>query len=142
MERWLRLDRLLEIGDATLGRLIVTDEMGLEIFQCPTIERRWKNNARGVSCIPTGVYLVRLGYYHRGGYPAFELQDVPGRSHIKIHAANYASELEGCIGVGRTHVLMGQVWRRPAVTYSKKTLAAFHDVMAGHTRSSITVTKA
>ena len=33
-------------------------------------------------------------------YPHYILENVPNRSFIKIHVANYPSELYGCIGVG------------------------------------------
>jgi hypothetical protein len=33
---------------------------------------------------------------------AYEVMSVPGRTAIKIHIANKASELEGCVALGRT----------------------------------------
>lgn len=67
-----------------------------------TVERPWKNNEPGVSCIPTGHYKLRKGTFMAGGgYPDLELVDVPGRANIEVHAANYAKELKGCIAPGK-----------------------------------------
>ena len=69
-------------------------------WECLTVERPWLGNTPSVSCIPDGVYELELGTYHRGGYAAYELVHVVGRSLIKIHRANLAAEVQGCIGVG------------------------------------------
>lgn len=74
---------------------------------CRTIELPWNANERGESCIPPGVY--RVDYMARsasGKYrDVYHVQDVPGRSAILIHPANFAgdvrkgwrSDLLGCI---------------------------------------------
>jgi len=49
--------------------------------------------------IAPGEYRCVRDYYHRGGYPTFEII-VDGRDRLLFHAANYASELEGCIAPG------------------------------------------
>jgi hypothetical protein len=67
-----------------------------------TVERQWQNNEPWVSCIPTGEYVCKRGQMQSSGKLAFDVQDVRGRTHIKIHAANLASELAGCIAPGTT----------------------------------------
>jgi len=62
-----------------------------------TVERAWADNQPNVSCIPEGVYACVPGRYNRGGYDAIEVLDVPGRSLIKFHKANWPSQLAGCI---------------------------------------------
>jgi hypothetical protein len=64
---------------------------------CATIELPWKNNSARISCIPEGRYsLIKRYSPHFRSH--FMLQDVPGRSYILIHPANYALvELKGCI---------------------------------------------
>ena len=53
------------------------------------------------SCIPFGLYpLTRLEKSKAFKYPHYLLEGVPDRTFIKIHVANYPSELHGCIGVG------------------------------------------
>ena len=54
------------------------------------------------------------------------LEDVPGRTYILIHAANYASDVQGCIGLGTS--LMGD---RVAVSNSRKAVAAFAEPTQG-----------
>ena len=69
-----------------------------------TMELPWRENARRLSCIPSGTYLVRWQRSPRLGM-CYHLIDVPGRSSILIHAANLAgdillgfdTELQGCI---------------------------------------------
>jgi hypothetical protein len=79
---------------ATFGRLIVGS------FACYAVERLWLDNLKNVSWIPLGRYPMTLGRYNRGDYPAYQLHDVPDRSEIKIHKANRAVELAGCIAPG------------------------------------------
>jgi hypothetical protein len=51
------------------------------------------------SCIPEGVYQAEK--YSSPKYPdVWELKDVPERTHILIHAANWAKDVQGCIGPG------------------------------------------
>lgn len=89
-----------------------------------TIERPWKGNERGVSCIPAGTYRVRYTMSKRFSRKLYEVADVPGRSGIRIHAANWASQLEGCIALGVTR---GQ----GLVLQSRIALQRFHDEMEG-----------
>lgn len=65
-----------------------------------TVERPWLDNRPRVSCIPEGEYECRPRQFFRGGYPASEILDVQGRSHILFHVANRPRDVEGCIGVG------------------------------------------
>lgn len=53
-------------------------------------------------CIPAGVYTCRRSFYHKGGYEAFEVMDVPNRTRILIHKGNTIKDTEGCILVGMT----------------------------------------
>lgn len=64
---------------------------------CYTIELPWKDNQRGISCIPEGVYEVATRYSQKFGSHLC-LPGVKGRSYILIHSANDAlAELRGCI---------------------------------------------
>lgn len=49
--------------------------------------------------IAPGSYLLERSWYYRGDYECFEVI-APPRTRLLIHAANYASELEGCIAPG------------------------------------------
>jgi len=83
-------------GDAgVFGRLVLPS--GISLY---SVERPWLNNQLRISCIPEGIYALSPRYFFRGEYDTFELLDVPGRSHILIHVANWSHEVEGCIGLG------------------------------------------
>jgi hypothetical protein len=90
-----------------------------------TIERPWLDNAPNVSCVPTGSYSMTWRESPRFGW-TWMLEDVPGRTYILIHAANYASDVQGCIGLGTS--LMGD---RVAVSNSRKAVAAFDELTQG-----------
>ena len=100
-----------------------------------TVERPWAYNAPNVSCIPEGVYTVRRDWYHRGGYEAFEIENVPGRSEIKIHIGNTMRDVSGCIAIGMDLGWVGGLW---AITHSR---AAFHDFMRAMRSEDKTVIK-
>ena len=77
----------------TLGRLTAG---GLSLW---TIELPWRGNERNESCIPPGVYTTIKHDSPNHGSTLW-LQEVPERSEILIHAANYPSQLDGCIAPG------------------------------------------
>lgn len=66
---------------------------------CLTVELPWRNNERGISCIPPGQYRC-VPLEHGSFGKSYLLQDVPDRSEIMIHPANLASQLRGCIAPG------------------------------------------
>lgn len=80
--------------DCTLGRLQLPDG-----WQCFTLELPWRDNKRGVSCIPAGTYKAFKRNSPKNG-PVFELRDVPSRTSIQCHAGNFTRQIEGCILVG------------------------------------------
>tara|TARA_Y100000310_G_C20275929_1_gene620216 strand:+ start:12 stop:512 length:501 start_codon:yes stop_codon:yes gene_type:complete len=99
--------RTLPLKIITLNRIISSDEGILGLLHsngkpiAVTLERPWKDNKAWESCIPFGIYpLTRLDKSKAFKYPHYLLEDVPDRTFIKIHVANYPSELHGCIGVG------------------------------------------
>ena len=126
----VKLQRVSHSHTSTVGVLSVNG------FRCVTIERPWKSNEPYVSCIPAGVYTILKGYYNAGGYAAFEVQDVPNRTEIKIHAANKASQLSGCIAPGKEIVCMDD---EVAVSSSRNTLGDFHAYLSGHDVNTLVV---
>lgn len=84
----------------TLGKLFVLTEDAAILFECHTLELPWKNNEKRVSCIPAGTYPIRPRWSSKYGHH-LELLDVPHRSLILIHEANFVRQLLGCIAVGR-----------------------------------------
>jgi len=67
------------------------------ILLCRSIELRWANNKRNVSCVPEGVYPVAIIQHPKFG-ECLQINGVKGRSGILVHVANDAQkELRGCI---------------------------------------------
>ena len=91
----LQLTRFAHYPDRTIGLM----ELGGRHWY--TVERPWLDNAPNISCIPTGEYTMQKVTSPRFGPDTWEVMDVPGRTHILIHSANWAKQLEGCIAPGR-----------------------------------------
>lgn len=89
------LIRQASTPQGTFGALFDKEKKQL----CVMVERPWLDNQPRISCIPTGSYTVQR-YESPSKGPVFSVLDVPGRSDIEIHAANWFFQLEGCIAVG------------------------------------------
>jgi len=84
---------------ATIGKMRIENSREDSYFLFHTIERPWLDNKPFESCIPEGEYIVEP--YSSEKYPdVYEIKDVPGRTKILIHVANYAKDVQGCIGLG------------------------------------------
>ena len=91
----IKIKRLSDDGVQTLG--ILTMPSG-KIYN--TLELAWKNNASKISCIPKGKYKVRKRTSAKYG-EHFHILNVPKRDFILIHAANFSSQLLGCVAIGK-----------------------------------------
>lgn len=104
------------LPDRTLGS-IISPQCGII---CKILERPWLNNARGISCIPEGSYLVTWsgpvlkddpsteedesgGRIYRP-YEHYIVHGVKGRSGILIHTGTEVKHSEGCLLVGSRFV--------------------------------------
>jgi hypothetical protein len=101
------------------GTLGVIDYSGERFY---TIERPWLDNTVRISCIPEGVYSMGWRESPKFG-ETWQVQDVQNRTYILIHTANYAKEVQGCIGLG-----MGLMGDRVAVSSSRKAVAKFEEM--------------
>jgi len=117
----VRLTRMYQDSDGTIGVMSVG-----KYSKWMTIEPPWLDNRPNVSCIPEGSYLLKKGYYNKGGYPVYEVQDVPDRTLIKIHAANFACEVSGCIAPGYDLIADISEGGRVGVGNSRNALQDFH----------------
>jgi hypothetical protein len=95
----IRVLRTIDNGKQTNGVLYVEKD-GAIIFECFTLELPWKDNERRVSCIPEGTYKAVKHRSPKFGNSVW-IKDVPNRSEILIHPANYVRQLLGCIAVGK-----------------------------------------
>lgn len=65
-------------------------------------ERPWLNNQHGISCIPIGNYMCKWTYFPRAKKYDYMVLNVPGRTGIFIHSANFPKQVEGCIFLGKS----------------------------------------
>jgi hypothetical protein len=106
----------------------VFGELTLGDFKCYTVERPWLDNKPRESCIPEGVYSLELGMYNNGGYPAYEIMNVPDRSLIKMHVANNMNDVVGCVGFGSKLGFYEGLW---SVLDSRGAMNGFMKAMDG-----------
>ena len=123
----ITLRRYLETTHGTVGQISLTDQSILYSMERPSTGLHPR--------IPAGLYELKLDYYHKGDYPAYQII-VPGRDRILIHAANLASELLGCVAPGKS---LGFIEGVLAVLQSRLALTKFMEGMAGAKRDYITI---
>ncbi|OAB79753.1 DUF5675 family protein [Cochleicola gelatinilyticus] len=118
----------------TLGFMTVQDEFGRPLFAGICMERGWVDNKKMVSCIPVGLYEIRLEKSPRFNRLLWEVYGVENRSECKFHAANYWFQLNGCIAPGQ---LLKDINKDGYydVTNSRNTLNNFHAAMGNDTRA-------
>lgn len=91
-KRILEIRRYPEYFGTTPGEFVFMDKIVGYSIELP-----WRDNAKGRSCIPAGEYGLIVNQSARFKKLLPLVQDVPGRSGIRIHGANKVTELEGCI---------------------------------------------
>ena len=94
-----KLKRIKDNGFQTLGEFIFEGNNG-RMIKLYSMELPWKGNQRNISSIPKGIYKVITTRSPRFKKNMWLLLNVPGRDGIRIHSANYARELNGCIALG------------------------------------------
>jgi hypothetical protein len=88
------IERVYKDDKITLGRFWFESET---VY---TMELPWVHNKPSISCIPEGSYVVEKTYSPRFKKDMYLIKDVPGRSGIRFHSANYVFQLEGCVALG------------------------------------------
>lgn len=98
----------------TITRTFGNDKQTLGVlttegFSCKTLELPDKKNASRVSCIPEGVHICKYTksplFSKNAGKDVFTyaILNVPNRAGIRIHSANFARQLLGCVALGSAH---------------------------------------
>lgn len=124
----MKLSLIREILQTVETKGVLTTEAKA---QFKTLELPWLENKNEVSCIPVGVYpWKKVAATKKIPYQHIAIDNVPGRSGVCIHSANYAAgkkvQLKGCIAVGANYLdLDGD--KIEDITDSKKT---FEKLMA------------
>ena len=97
----LTLQRYHFTEDYTMGLLFIDG-----LYFCDTIEDKFRGNdlknkkVAGETCIPYGVYDVKITYSPKYKKNMPQLLDVPYFTGIRIHSGNTAKDSEGCVIVG------------------------------------------
>lgn len=99
----LTLIRHRHLTTVTLGEFLFKNK-----YLCKTLELPWLENQRGKSCIPVGTYSMEYSYSPAFRRNTWRLIDVPGRSGVLIHAANFTRQLRGCIAPCTDHADLDQ----------------------------------
>lgn len=123
---YVEITRTLSDNKQTLG-VLEAQKNGVKLI-CKTLEIAWKNNAINISCIPTGEYKVKWSFSNTFKRFTYEITNVPGRSGIRIHPANYFHQLKGCIALGDKLVDMNGDGKLD-ITSSRITLEMFENFM-------------
>lgn len=100
--RKVLLQRFQTTVKQTLGILFFIKGDG-QLFVCKTLELPWLNNQRNISCIPPGIYTCEWNYSPKFQKETYEIRNVPDRTGIRIHSANFYYSLLGCIALGDAH---------------------------------------
>lgn len=131
--------------DATLQRISYSDEGTKGTITIgngknwKTLELPWRENSRNLSCVPAGTYACIQRWSDHFQMMLYELQDVPGRQNVEIHAGNWAgdvnkgfySDVRGCCILGEFFGHIPPHENQVAVLESKKALAEFMMAMQG-----------
>lgn len=125
---------------ATLTRTQHTDEgtFGVLVFGRNTVhslELPWRENRRQKSCIPVGTYQCAIVNSPRFGR-VYGVANVPGRSNILIHSANFAgnvdlgwkTQLQGCIALG---MRLGKIGNQRAALVSRPAIRLLNEWSGG-----------
>lgn len=120
----VRLKRFRSDADVTLG--IVQCYNPIETRYFTSLELPFRSNQPNISCIRTGLYVLKKFYSKRFQLNTFAVADLPGnellegRSGIIFHPGNSPVDTEGCILLGTQLCLYP-----PLVTNSREAVKAF-----------------
>ena len=115
----------------TTGTAILIDKNGTLLFSFHTLELPNKDNQHNISCIPEGVYPMQKEQPNEHfPYGHFSILNVPERSGILMHIANYVSQLRGCLAVGKDLLDMNGD-KLLDVNYSNIVLAKIYELVTG-----------
>lgn len=107
-------------SQGTFGKIIAK---GLERY---TLELPWRSDVSNVSCIPKGTYTCHYTLSPRLHFYTYEVFGDDKRTGIRIHSANLASQLLGCIALGQK---LGTIDGVKAVLVSRPAITNLEQLM-------------
>jgi len=114
----------------TEGELYVDGEL-----ICLTLEHPWRDNKKGISCVPEGEY--RLSKFESIKHPnTYHVDNVPDRTGILFHVGNGLGDTHGCILTGTEFAATGI-----RILYSKVGFKQFMTAMKGRETDRILITE-
>lgn len=123
----VKINRIFSSEFQTLGILTIYDKHNFPFWECRTLELPDLGNQSRISCIPDGKYeVIKRNSAKYGDH--FHILDVPNRSYILIHNANYVRQLLGCCAVGLSHTDIDGDGLRD-VTRSKSTMRDLNRIL-------------
>ena len=103
--KFVKLERFCYADGGTFGDLTTPEGR-----RFATVERPWLFNRKSISCVPVGEYKCKPRFYHRGGYKAIEVCNVPDRTHILFHIGNFVRNSNGCILINKSFGAINGEW--------------------------------
>ena len=101
-----------------------------------TGERKWANNQKEISCIPTGEYVCQRILSSKFG-ETFEVMSVVGRDHILFHCGNIPEQdSHGCILLGEQFGILSD---KTAILSSTAGFKEFIDILIGENQFKLIV---
>lgn len=131
MKPIIKIHRYWQDTNQTFGTCVVLGDDSQPLFTSLSLERGWQGNQNNISCIPIGLYTVKLEYSNRFQTKLWEIKDVPNRSECKFHAANYWHQLNGCVALGLAAKKINND-KYFDVSYSGNTMKVFHSTLGNY----------
>jgi hypothetical protein len=116
----LVLQREITTEDGTFGSIIVGGQKFI------TLELPWKFNLKNVSSIPAGTYKCNYTWSSRFNRRHYLVDGVEDRAGIRIHPANLARQLNGCIALGMS---AGEIKGVKAIMNSRMAVGLFETIL-------------
>lgn len=89
---------------------------------CNTLEPYKRDNAKSVSCIPTGQYIMELQKSPKYGQ-VYTITNVQDRSYIRVHSGNLSEHTQGCLILGEQ---LGEIKEKWALLSSGEAIKEFN----------------
>ncbi|MEX0274304.1 MAG: DUF5675 family protein [Flavobacteriaceae bacterium] len=120
------------------GAHLVINEKGDVVYDGQILELGWLNNRRNISCIPEGIYELRLERSPKFKRKLWEAYGVPNRSETKFHNGVTYKHSNGCFIPGKTRFDLNADNLDDMIN-SRDALEEFHDAMGEDTRARLVI---